>query len=160
MIAFPIAKVLDDNICPPWLEWHFHSDGRMRLLCEHLDRSLFRCTRLVPVLLLFGLPGRSQAASGCRRENSAVSGTRGAVAARDCQGRAHRTPRTPIGSLAQTSPCARTVASSQFEPYPPIDVMSGMTLRGRRAVPKRGEKACRIRTLPLRPGLHKQPLRL
>ena len=42
MIDFPIADLLDDNICTGWLERHLHPDGLKCPHCGRSDRRLFR----------------------------------------------------------------------------------------------------------------------
>jgi hypothetical protein len=143
MIDFPIVKVLDSRTYQLWLARHSLSDGRTRIPCEALYRSLFQCARLFPCLSPSGLTGRLHAADGCGlRGDSAAPGTLCAVAARDCQRRAHRRPCTRVGSPAQTSPYATAAASSQPEPYPQTDVMNGTTFEVDELSKTRGQKAC------------------
>jgi transposase-like protein len=42
MIDFPIADLLDDNICTGWLERHLHPDGLTCPHCGRSERRLFR----------------------------------------------------------------------------------------------------------------------
>ena len=42
MIDFPIADLLDDDICTAWLERHLHPEGLKCPHCGRSDRRLFR----------------------------------------------------------------------------------------------------------------------
>ena len=42
MIDFPITGLLDDDICPTWLERHLHPNGLKCPPCRSLARRLFR----------------------------------------------------------------------------------------------------------------------
>ncbi len=42
MIDFPIAELMDDDICTIWLERHLHPHGLRCPHCGHSERRLFR----------------------------------------------------------------------------------------------------------------------
>jgi transposase-like protein len=48
MIDFPIAALLDENICTNWLERHLHPEGLQCPHCGSPDRRLFRAQGHLP----------------------------------------------------------------------------------------------------------------